>query len=86
MIEFKEAIVAAREYAKELFGDQPTRVEEIDAELHNSYAVWSITLGFYEYAAGTRFTKPRPEFYKRFLVRKDTGEVVAMMMREVSMA
>ena len=87
-ISAREAVAAAKKYFTDITGYSGNlSVEEV--ELSDDQARWVITLGYLE--------TPTPDSvvamayksllvrkaYKRFEVRTDTGEVVAMKIREV---
>jgi hypothetical protein len=95
MIDVKQAVAAAEEFARQLFSDQELRhlrVEEV--ELVNTGGVWNITLGWVEPA---RYEKQRgligemgpavqklPRVYKLFAVDAKNGSVQSMKIREVA--
>ena len=94
MIDVKQAVQAATQYARDLFADQELRhlrVEEV--ELTEDRSIWNITLGWVEPAIRTRPSLvpsyadggvvKLPRVYKVFDVDAESGEVRAMKIREV---
>ena len=81
MVDVKQAIVNARNYAAEVLGITATLLEEV----HSRGNRFEITLSFPE-----RFSPTNPLLggsrreYKTFEVNKDTGEVVGMSIREIA--
>ena len=89
MIDVKTAVAAALKYAQELFSSDGATLEEIERDQHAGRDVWSITLGFPEIiptanALANAFSPHRRVRYKRILVDAQTGEFVAVKMREVA--
>lgn len=90
MIDVKQAILIAKAKAAELLGQTASNVEEIERESYNGRDTWSITLSFVgdsnqnttlaQYLA--RLSDPRQ--YKRFLIDGETGDFLAMKIREVA--
>jgi hypothetical protein len=94
MISVKEAVQAARDYAREVLGDVDATVEEIERESYKKRGVWKITLGFpsksyYADRAGLDLLS-RGEWrfpskdYKSILIDVQTGEPLAMKIRELT--
>lgn len=94
MIDVKTAIRIAKDHAKELFVDAPVSVEEFEHETYNNRPAWVITLGVptrpssapgvsFPGAVGplSRLMTPSSE-YKRFFVDEESGEILAMKIRE----
>jgi len=79
MIDVKEAVRKAREYSRDVLGEDGT-VEEIERELYRERDVWRITLGF---AVVYRFAGPQKE-YKSFFIDAETGETLAVKIRELA--
>jgi hypothetical protein len=89
MIDAKQAVQIAKESAAELLGQVPAKssLEEIERDSYKGRDVWWITLGLPRdpgrlqslaaLAAG-------PLEYKRFLIDAETGELIAMKLREVA--
>lgn len=94
MIDVKQAVQAARNYARDVFGDIDPTVEEIERESYNKHDVWKITLGFpsTSYSAGRSgldlLSRAELRFsskdYKSFLIDPQTGETLAMKIRELT--
>jgi hypothetical protein len=89
MIDVKQAVQIAKEKAAEMLDSGSASLEEIERETYKGRDVWSITLGLprdlttlptiLRYSAGLLE-------YKRFLIDVETGELVAMKLREVASA
>ena len=89
MIDVKQAVQIAKEKAAEMLDPGSASLEEIERETYKGRDVWSITLGLprdlmalppiLRYSAGLLE-------YKRFLIDVETGEFVAMRLREVTPA
>ncbi len=90
MITFSQAIQAAGAFAKEMFGDVPADVEEIEVEKYRRREVWAITLSIYRearnWAPGLVPLSQQPRDYKKFFVDRESGEVLGVKIREVSAA
>lgn len=91
MIDAKHAVLLAKEKAAEMLGPGPSYLEEIERESYKDREVWSITLGFpcpVENIPGPvqliSIEVDRRQ-YKRFLIDVETGELVAMKLREVAL-
>ena len=80
MIEVKQAVQLAREKAAEMLGQQSATLEEIERDSYKGRDVWSITLGLPPASPLARLASPL--HYKRFLIDAETGELVAMKLRE----
>jgi hypothetical protein len=85
MIDMKQAVQIAKEKALEMLGT-PANLEEIDRETYRFADVWSITLSLPQYV---RSSSPiaqlaDPLQYKRFLIDAETGELIAIKLREVA--
>jgi hypothetical protein len=68
--------------------DGPASLEEIERDQYKGRDTWIITLGFAPRQIGniapiTRFAVD-PLHYRRFLVDADSGELVAMKLRELA--
>lgn len=80
LLEAKQAAKIAADYAKALFPDiRDIALEEI--ELSDDGSLWFITLSFRE--ERSKIPSIAPLKYKIFKVKRDTGEVVAMKIREL---
>ena len=86
MIDAKQAIQIAKEKAADILDQASSNVEEIERESYKGGDTWSITLSFpldlphLETALG--FVGQLQ--YKRFLIDVETGELMAMKIREVA--
>ena len=80
MIDVKEAVGLAKAKAVEMLGQEGS-LEEIEREGFKGRDTWSITLGF-----PPRFTpfSGIAKEYKRFLIDAETGELMAMKLRELA--
>jgi hypothetical protein len=83
MITVQEAATRATEYAREVLGDMPYTLEEVELEAYKDRPVWHITLGFPKRRpAAPELTRligaALPLEYKAFLVDANTGEPIAM--------
>ena len=85
MVTVQEASQRAKEYAREVLGDLPYTLEEVEQDTYKGRQVWRITLGLPK----RRPSAPElirsmgaalPLEYKIFLVDADTGEPVAMKL------
>lgn len=85
MIDVKEAVQIAKGRAAEMLGPGSYSLEEIEREGYKGHEVWSITLGFQRHlndlSVIARLGSPSLH-YKRFLIDGETGELVAMKIRE----
>ncbi|HYW43851.1 MAG TPA: hypothetical protein VE959_13395 [Bryobacteraceae bacterium] len=88
MATIQEATANAMAFAQTSLGPERTqglRLEEIESDVVGGINVWRITLSM-AYADDVPFLNAfsnRRE-YKTFTVRKDTGEVTSMKIREMS--
>jgi hypothetical protein len=88
MIDVKEAVRIAKQKAAEMLEEGPASLEEIEREEYKGHDTWNITLGFVPRELGavasiTRFTVD-PLHYRRFLIDVETGDLVAMKLRELA--
>jgi hypothetical protein len=89
-VPFKQAVANAAEFAAVALGDRAkdVRLEEVESVDNNGASAWLITLSMIPpgpYDAMISALNPlqrRQRDYKTFTVRKDTGEVTAMKIRE----
>jgi hypothetical protein len=87
MIDVKQAIQIAKEKAADVLSQAASNVEEIERESYKGRDVWSITLSV---PRDPRPLGPLAPFsidrlqYKRFLIDDETGELLAMKLREVA--
>ena len=88
MIDVKRAIQIAKEKAAEML-NQPSNLEEIERDSYKGHDVWSITLS----VPAQSLLMPHSPIaqliggkvdYKRFLIDVETGELLAMKLREVA--
>jgi len=86
MTEMKQAVQIAKEKAAEMLGQSPLNLEEIEREMYKGRDVWSITLSLPRNTKTNVFDALTgdPVQYKRFLIDAETGELVAMKLREVA--
>jgi hypothetical protein len=81
MIDAKQAVKAAGDYLRSMYGDAlVAQVEEV--ELDDAEDFWYITLSFPDPEARMLPTWPTPKLYKVFKIRSGTGEVVSMKIRD----
>lgn len=86
MIDAKQAVLRAKEEAVTFFKGTAASLEEIQRESYQGREVWSITLSLArDPEAVFSFTRLSVDLsgYKRFLIDVETGELVAMLIREV---
>jgi hypothetical protein len=84
MIDVKQAVESAKQYAFEILGSGTSTVEEVERDEYKNRQVWQITLGFptSQYSA---YPVPHSvKDYKSFLVDVETGETLAMKIRELT--
>jgi hypothetical protein len=87
MIEVKEAIQIARAKAAEMLGVENSAVEEIEKDVYHGSEVWSITLGVprdFSHVPAVAKLSADPLSYKRFFIDAQTGEFLAMKIRELA--
>ena len=90
MIDVKQAVQLAKAGAADLLDQSSSRLEEIERRTYNDRDVWSITLGLPRGPREISLMAPiarlsaGPLEYKRFLIDVETGELVAMQLREVA--
>jgi len=86
MISAKEAVQRAKAYAAEILEQPAANLEEFERCIVDEREVWSITLSFPRYPSSqSTFQALRgadPFQYKRFLIDAETGELIAVKMRE----
>ncbi|MET0396245.1 MAG: hypothetical protein ABW277_05445 [Longimicrobiaceae bacterium] len=93
MIEIKDAVTAAMEFARRMYDDRELRglrLEEVEASPDNNL-FWKITLGWIEpdysppsIMKGMLSQDSAPRVYKTFLVDANTGQVQSMKIRETA--
>jgi chorismate mutase len=87
MIDAKQAVQIAREKAADILSQTSTSLEEIERETYKDREVWSITLSLprdLDQLSPVARLAAEPLQYKRFLIDVETGELVAMKLREVA--
>jgi hypothetical protein len=85
VIDAKVAVISAKQRAAEVLGQSGSNLEEIERETYRDREVWSITLSFprdLNQVAPIARLAANPLQYKRFLIDVETGELVAMKLRE----
>jgi hypothetical protein len=85
VIDVKAAVMSAKHHAIEMLGQSESSLEEIERETYRAREVWSITLSFprdLNQVAPFARLAANPLKYKRFLIDVETGELVAMKLRE----
>ncbi|MGO4883683.1 MAG: hypothetical protein ACLP59_23110 [Bryobacteraceae bacterium] len=85
MIAVKEAVGNAVEFARNMLAPPPQdlRLEEVESGKYDRVDAWRITLSMQD-RAGLGSLGRRE--YKVFTVRRDTGEVISMRIRELASA
>ena len=87
MIDAKQAIQIAKAGAADLLDQAPSVPEEIERDSYNGREIWSITLSLPRdlnlLPPIARLTAS-PLQYKRFLIDVETGEIVAVKLRELA--
>ena len=87
MVDVKQAIQIAKEKAAEMLNQARSNLEEIERDSYRGREVWSITLSLprdMTQLKGLAVLRADPLHYKRFLIDVETGELVAMKVREVA--
>ena len=87
MIDIKEAVRIAKQQAVEMFDPGNTNLEEIEREFYKNREVWSITLSFpRDLSPMSQLARlgTDPLQYKRFLIDTETGELLAVKLRELA--
>jgi len=85
MIDVKQAVQIAKEKAVEMLDKGSSNLEEIERDTYKGRDVWSITLSITRDfdPFGLAHLSVDPLQYKRFLIDAETGELLAMRLREV---
>jgi hypothetical protein len=87
MIDVKEAVRLAKENAAEILGVGSASLEEFERDIYRDRDVWSITLSV---PRDVRQLSPFAKLsagvvqYKRFFLDVESGELVAMKVRELA--
>ena len=89
MIDAKRAVLIAKQKAAEMLDQDPAKssLEEIERESYKGREVWSITLSLprdLERLHGLAQLAADPLQYKLFLIDAETGDLVAMKLREAA--
>jgi hypothetical protein len=87
MVDLKQAILIAKHKATEILGAVSSNLEEIERDRYKDHEVWSITLSVPRDVSNLKLLaqfSSEPLHYKRFLIDVQTGELVAMKLREVA--
>jgi hypothetical protein len=83
MIDAKQAVQIAKQKAAEVLNGLPLRLEELERDSYKGRDVWSLTLSFAREVQHPMQLFPE-SLYKRFLIDAETGELVAIKIREVT--
>lgn len=90
MINAKEAVKFAKEVASDMLSQRIYNLEEIERETYQGKEVWSITFSFQKSPEEMSVMESlanitRPDMnYKRILIDAETGDFVAIKMRELA--
>ncbi len=87
MIDARSAVETAQRQALAMLGQPHTNLEEIERESYNGREVWSITLSFprnLDHLGPMARLAADALQYKRFLIDIETGELVAIKIRELA--
>ena len=88
MIDARQAVAIAKEQATTILGPSQFSLEEIERDVYKTRDVWKITLGQPRWRLGPfqSVVQPTPDQldYKFFLIDVESGELVAMKLREVA--
>ncbi len=87
MIDAKQAVVAAKHHAAAMLEQHRSNVEEIERDSYKGHDVWTITLSFprnLDFISPTLQFAADPLQYKKFLIDFETGELVAIKLRELA--
>lgn len=82
MIDVKQAVQIAKAKAAEMLEETSPNLEEIERDFYKDRDVWSITLSLPHAKIASISHLASPGQYKRFLIDTETGELVAMKLRE----
>jgi hypothetical protein len=87
MIDIKQAIQIAKAKAAEMLDNGSADLEEVERESYKSHDVWTITLSIprdvNQLPVMARLAA-NPLQYKRFFIDAETGELLAMKLRETA--
>ncbi len=87
MIDAKQAVTIAKQRAADWSGTGISNLEEVELDKYKNREVWSITLSVprdLTVLSPLAQIGADPLQYKRFLIDAQTGELVAMKLREPS--
>jgi hypothetical protein len=87
MIDLKEAVQIAKKGAVDVLGQAPFNLEEVERDSYKGRDVWSLTLSLprdVSQLSGFEHLTAAALQYKRFLIDVETGELVAVKLREVA--
>lgn len=84
MIDVKQAVQIARAKAAGMLGQNSSDLEEIERDSYRGHDVWMITLSFPRTQVTSFSHLANPSQYKRFLIDAETGEFLAMKLRDVA--
>lgn len=79
-IDAKQAVRIAKEKAAEMLDKASSNLEEIERDTYRGRDIWSITLSV---ARDFDLLGLEQLQYKRFLIDAETGDLLAMRLREV---
>ena len=85
MIDVKEAAQIAKRAAAEVLGQTNTRLEELELDSSDARPAWMITLSYprdVEQLPPMARLAADPLQYKRFFIDAESGELVAIKLRE----
>ena len=85
MIDAKQALQIAKQRAADMLGQSNFKLEEIERDSYRDREIWSITLSYprdLDQLSPIARLGTDPLQYKRFLIDVETGELVAMRLRE----
>jgi hypothetical protein len=87
MIDIKQAVQIAKAKPAEMLDQSSSNLEEIERESYKDRDVWSITLNVprdFDLMPSFARLSGDPLQYKRFLIDAETGDLLAMKLREVA--
>ena len=90
MIDARRAVQIAKTESEEVLDWAAPKLEEIERELYQGHDSWSVTLSTPRPIIGAGLAIPslrdltQLSEYKRFLIDTETGELLAVKMREFS--
>ena len=87
MIDVKQAVQKSKAIAADMLEQGSSNLEEIERDTYNNRDVWSINLSIprdLEQLPPIARLSASPLHYERFLIDAETGELVAMKLREIA--